>query len=280
MHLNKYFKVLGLQPGASEIEIRKQYRKLAMRYHPDKNPDSDTRKQFDLVQEAYEVLTGKKNIPLPSAKSVKRHNPQKSKEDRIREARRRYYEQQQREKAENERFYRGLFKGRNWLIIRISAVIGTILACAIALEWFIPPHVELDQVHSFSYGITTFDDTHVLSVLKTNSGRYLWVTENKSMLERIGEIQIRTSWVFHDPINCAYLEGLTPQIIDLKLTFYSFGYVFAIVFLLPLVTYLFPRRTSAYTFLYYVTLYLSPLCILVFFLSKDHWAHLLSLGYL
>jgi hypothetical protein len=280
MHLNKYFKVLGLQPGASEMEIRKQYRKLAMRYHPDKNPDSNTRKQFDLIQEAYEVLTGKKKVLIPSTRSVKRHNPQKSKEDRIREAKKRYYEQQQREQAENERFYQGLFKGRNWLIIRISAVLGTILACAIVLEWFIPPHIELDQVQSFSHGISTFDDTHVLSVLKTKSGRYLWVTENKPILERMGEIQIRTSWVFHDPVNCIFIDSFSPRMVELKLTFYSFGYVFAMIFILPLITTLFPRRTSVYTLLYYVTLYLSPVCILVYFLSKDHWAHLLSLGYL
>lgn len=33
------FSILGLEPGASESEIRKAYRKLSILYHPDKNPD-------------------------------------------------------------------------------------------------------------------------------------------------------------------------------------------------------------------------------------------------
>jgi len=33
------FSILGLEPGASESEIKKAYRRLSIQYHPDKNPD-------------------------------------------------------------------------------------------------------------------------------------------------------------------------------------------------------------------------------------------------
>jgi len=52
-----YYDVLGVQKGATEEEIKKAYRKLAVKYHPDKNPgDKTAEEQFKELGEAYEVL--------------------------------------------------------------------------------------------------------------------------------------------------------------------------------------------------------------------------------
>ncbi len=52
-----YYKVLGVGKGAAEEEIKKAYRRLAVKYHPDKNPgDKDAEEKFKEVAEAYEVL--------------------------------------------------------------------------------------------------------------------------------------------------------------------------------------------------------------------------------
>src|ERR1043165_8059171 len=53
-----YYEVLGVNRDASEDDIKKSYRKLAMKHHPDRNPDNPkSEEQFKEAKEAYEVLT-------------------------------------------------------------------------------------------------------------------------------------------------------------------------------------------------------------------------------
>jgi molecular chaperone DnaJ len=53
-----YYEVLGVNKDASEDEIKKAYRKLAMKYHPDRNPDNPkAEEQFKEAKEAYEMLS-------------------------------------------------------------------------------------------------------------------------------------------------------------------------------------------------------------------------------
>lgn len=59
-----FYKILGIPKTATDDEIKKAYRKLALRYHPDKNKAPNAEEKFKEVAEAYEVLSDKNKREL------------------------------------------------------------------------------------------------------------------------------------------------------------------------------------------------------------------------
>lgn len=60
-----YANILGLRPGFTDDELKTAYRKLALIYHPDRNPDPEAAVKFKDIQKAYDALNGGKT-PQPT----------------------------------------------------------------------------------------------------------------------------------------------------------------------------------------------------------------------
>jgi molecular chaperone DnaJ len=55
--MENYYNVLGVAPNATDEEIKKVYRSLAMRFHPDRNQEPGADARFKAIGKAYEVLS-------------------------------------------------------------------------------------------------------------------------------------------------------------------------------------------------------------------------------
>ena len=72
---NLYYRRLHLTPGASKAQIKKAYRKLAMRYHPDRNKSKGAVEKFIAIDEAYDILYNDK-LPKVSVTRTRTKKPQ------------------------------------------------------------------------------------------------------------------------------------------------------------------------------------------------------------
>lgn len=81
------YQILGIDRGARPEAVKAAYRRLALQYHPDRNPSPDAARQFLRIQRAYEVLSRpdkrrKYDNPVYSSRTSKPYRPTPPKDDR------------------------------------------------------------------------------------------------------------------------------------------------------------------------------------------------------
>ncbi|WP_426357022.1 DnaJ domain-containing protein [Pseudocolwellia sp. HL-MZ19] len=59
-----HFELLGVGRAATTVEIKKAYRKLANKYHPDRNDGEEAKEKFQLIQQAYDAIVDPKKRAL------------------------------------------------------------------------------------------------------------------------------------------------------------------------------------------------------------------------
>jgi len=150
--LKKYYSRLGLSETANSEDIRRQFRKLAMKYHPDKNQSEGAQEEFLKITEAYEILTGKRKIEN-SRESKRTGSARPQQKERVREARRRHYEQVIKEQEETEIYFKGLLKSRGWKVVTRSSILGAILSLCLILDLFLPHHYSQDRMSHYAMDI-------------------------------------------------------------------------------------------------------------------------------
>jgi hypothetical protein len=268
-----YYRLLGLTPGATEAEMKRAYREMAMRLHPDRNPGNEAHEKFILLTEAYEALL--------QTKDTIRKTKQQSQEERQKEAQRKYQEFVKKQALENERYFQSLFTGKKWKLIKLTSIIGSLVAFCIVLDWILPCSEEKDVAAYYSKDVYggTVDET--VSLIVTEKGSEFWVSKMDVALYRYyPNLIIERSRIFHEAVELRSIRKTGLAVYSLPFTFYAFHWIIFPVFFVPLGVRIFKRRSLYYTIAYHFALYFSTTLLLIYLIANDHWAHMLTLGIL
>jgi len=138
-----YYKVLGLSPGATEKQIKTAYRKLALKYHPDRNQSPGAKKKFQEITAAYDYLL---EHPEDATNEIPTYEDRVASEVLRRERER----MQQRAKAR-----RAEKKKQEEYFNRIYAKTGSLFVLATTAPSILSSHREstYDDARVFGYGI-------------------------------------------------------------------------------------------------------------------------------
>ncbi len=272
----KYCAIFGLKETASKDEIRKAYRKLAMKYHPDRNSDPKAHQVFIDLAEAYELLMSdkfeneKKNIP----------RNEKSFEERKKEAEIRYREQKLKEQKEEEYYFAKLTSGLRWKIFTYISKFAILFACILLIETFLPRHLEEHTITHYSSLYSGIFDGEVIS-FKTNKDLKLFIKNpDVSMSTTHPDIIIERSWFFHNPVKIWSKDKSIKKHFETDFSVLSIFPIVPLLFLVPQTCIRFKRKSVKFTFAYLFSFYIIGTFVCYFILSQDRWIHLLSLGFL
>lgn len=197
--MKDYYQILGIGSQASDAEIKKAYRKLAVKYHPDKNPVDSTDELFKEINEAYEVLSDpEKKHRYDSGENILKSPPTTQHRDPAYHRRARPYAAPQKKDNLQRELMKQYLPIAKW--ISQIAVVASIM---IIMDFIIPYNqdqeiiVEVQKVYMASRTGRIVDPFLVLLI--TESGKKLEVSYEFNVVRLDAPIVVHRSTILGVP---------------------------------------------------------------------------------
>lgn len=273
------YKLFGLNPGASEEEIRKRYRELVKKFHPDVNKNPRAEEKFIEIQAAYEEL-----MQEPEAELDIDHPAEPSFQEEYTAYREHASQQfQARKKKENEeleKLYVRLQTGPIHLLHRIIALVSVVVLLVLCLDLILPNQRVSAVITSYSTEVYHSMNGNLVSLAKTNQGESFFLNAFSNRFFDINPfIEIKKTAIFHQSVSVLSSSNEFLQEIPIHFSFYWAQFVLFPFFIIPVIFLIYRKKDAFFIMGSYFTRYASGTLLLYFLISQDRWYHLLTLRF-
>lgn len=285
----KYLNILGLQHGATQDEIKKAYRKSAMKYHPDKKEGNQ--EKFLLIFEAYEYLTKVENqkenlqntyeyfAKKSSETNIKRGNhnyTQQEFEEKLKRAKEKFKEKKYREYVEENEFFENLTRGWKMHYFKILTGICTVLGTLFTIDIILPSQTQNSIITfkdlkgdvatpSVDLYYVEIDDQAVFIHSKDFAKIYSKTRVSTTKTPIFNEIKmIHTTDAFGSDKN-----------IEPHYSLVSTFPLVLILLLIPLLTLVYKRRNPLFIFLFITSSFIFPIILSILLIVNNRWSNLI-----
>lgn len=279
------FRLLNLPADSTDAQIRKQYKKLALRLHPDVNPDPLAHEVFIKLGKAVEILLNPDyKESVAEEKRTSRRAANESEEERLermRMAKMRYEQQKMQQAHDNNRYFASLTSGMRWSIYKYIMRISLVLSLALSTEFFLPMHYEHDVLLGSSKSLNNgIIKGNITGIELQNRGKYYVQNNIYAWKYAYPEVIIETTWFLHTPVKMITSDDFTRYRTPFDFHIGSIRFGLIILFLVPLYPYLRRRKTLSFVFLYHLSFWGVGTIATYILLTQDRIWHLLTLGFL
>jgi DnaJ-domain-containing protein 1 len=289
MQAGEAYKILGLKPGASPQEIRRAYRSLVKKYHPDKNNSADANDKFIAIQTAYELLINGK-IDNQSSNQVRQNEKQRAEHDTEQRAayenyrnyaREKYAQRKAAEEAYKTAFIQDLKSSWKGKWHQIAAILGLCLFFVVWIDFYLPEAQR--SIFPERFGTATYQsmDDHYVQLFFSTDERHYWISDYFSQqLCKSNDIKvIETPWL-KQVKSIQFQEKHLIRRTPVHFSFYWAQIWVSLLFLFPWISWRFASADIIFVAGSYFSRFLVGPFIIYFLLTENRWLHFLSFGIL
>lgn len=283
------YKILGIKPQASPQEIRRAYRSLVKKYHPDKNKDAGAQEKFLAIQSAYEQLLNGK-FTSESTADIRNKEQRQAQEDAEQRASYEAYRKHAREKFAQRKAAEEAYKVAYLQDLKTSwkgrwhqtaAVLGLCLFFVVWIDFYLSE--KQTRIYPDSFGLKTYQSMngHFVQLFKSTDGRSFWVADyfSQELIKSSAIQSVETPWL-HQVKSIRFQEQHFVKETPVHFTFYWAQIWISLIFLFPFISWRYASADIIFVAGSYFSRFIIGPFILYFLFTEQRWLHLISFGFL